>query len=94
MRDHQRVEPAQLLGWTVQHFCRCGGIFEVAGHEHDPSLLAAELVGEPLRIVWFPTVADALVLGVPVGQRQIPAALGKPSGDTSRNAAAAADSGE
>jgi hypothetical protein len=54
--------------------------------------LAAEFVGESLRIVRFPT--DTLVVEVPVRQREIPAVLGEPSGDTGRNAAAAADSGE
>jgi hypothetical protein len=56
--------------------------------------LAAEFVSESFRIVRFPTVADTLVVGVPVRQREIPAVLGEPSGATGRNAAAAADSGE
>ena len=93
MRHHQRVEPAQLLGCTVHHLGWYGGIFEVAGHQHDPPILAAEFVSESFRIVRFLTVADTLVVGVTGGQREIPAVLGEPSGDTGRNAAAAADSG-
>jgi hypothetical protein len=77
MRDHQSVEPAQLLGCAVHHQGWYGGIFEVAGHQHDPSILGAEFVGESLRIVRFSTVADTLVVGVPVGQCKIPAVFGE-----------------
>ena len=79
-----------MLGCAVHHLGWDGGIFDIAGHQHDPSILGAEFVSESFRIVRFPTVADALVTGVSVGQCEIPAVFGEPSG----NAAAAADSGE
>ena len=75
-------------------FCWYVGIFQVAGHQHNPSILGAEFFAESVRIIRSPTVPNTLVVGVPVGQREIPAILGEPNSDTGRDAAAAADSGQ
>jgi hypothetical protein len=66
----RRARPAARLRCSPPRLVH--GIFEVPGQQHDPSILGAEFVGESVRIVRFATVADTLVVGVPVGQCEIP----------------------
>ena len=94
MRQHQPGQRPELGGGAVDQSGGLVRLLQVGREEHDGPAQRADLLGEHVQVVLGPAEAEAVVVRVPVGQREVPAVGREPEREGGADAPAPTDAGD